>query len=169
METDELIEERRKAVLKDWPVFLKQPASYLIAEFIERDKTELPDYYCPWAPGIVIASDYLLQAANYHAGSHAPKGWVPGQPDVFTKAIYRNRLKVRGCGEFWTVEREINEVLAFPHGPVPLFTHTRQAAMRLAEYCHPKPREGEKPKPGGVASVLCWAIWECAGIYWNGR
>ena len=59
MFTDEII-ERRNAVLKDWPAFVKQPSSHLIAEFIERDQTDLPSNYCPWAPGIVIASDYLV-------------------------------------------------------------------------------------------------------------
>ena len=34
---------------------------------------------------------------------------------------------VRGCGEFWTVEREIDEALTFPHGPVPmLLEHVKQ-------------------------------------------
>ena len=169
MFTDEII-ERRSAVLKDWPAFVKQPSSQLIAEFIERDQTDLPSNYCPWAPGVVIASDYLLQAANYHPGSRCPSGWAIGQPDVFTKVIFGNRLMVRGCGEFWTVEREMDEALAFPHGPVPMFTRTRQAAMRLAEYCHPKPREGEYPfpKPRGVASSLRWVVSGPSGIMWNG-
>jgi hypothetical protein len=168
MFTDEII-ERRNAVLKDWPAFVKQPSSHLIAEFIERDQTDLPSNYCPWAPGIVIASDYLLQAANYHPKSRGPNGWTLGQPDVFTKVIYGNRLLVRGCGEFWTVEREIDEALAFPYGPVPIFTRTRQAAMRLAEYCQPKPREDEYrpfPKPRGVASPLRWIVSTPSGIMW---
>jgi hypothetical protein len=165
---DQLIEDRRNIVLKDWPAFVIQPGSYLIAEFIEREIADLPSDFFPWAPGIVVASGDLLRTVGYRPRSRGPNGWTLGQPDVFTKVIYGNRLLVRGCGEFWTVEREIDEALAFPHGPVPILTRTRQAAMRLAEYCHPKPREADYPfpKPRGVTSSLRWIVSAPSGIMW---
>ena len=54
---------------------------------------------------------------------------------------------VRGCGGLWSVERELDEVLAYLFGPVPMFTRTRQAAMRLAEYCHPSQVKVKGPFP----------------------
>ena len=165
---EQMIMERRNAVLKGWHSFLKQPSPYLIAEVVERSKTELPDDFVPWAPGIMIASDYLLQATGYHSGSRRPTGWLPGKPGIFTKVTYRNRLTVCECGEFWFVERETGEVLAFTYGSLPVVTRTYQAAMRLAEYCHPRPLEGENchPCPRGVASSLRWVVSARSGIFW---
>jgi hypothetical protein len=166
---EDMIKDRRDVILKGWPTFVNWGPTFLIAEIVERDKTELPSYFCPWAPGIVIAGDRLLRAAGYRPGTRGPGGWSEGQPDVFTKVIYGNRLMVRGCGKLWTIERENEETLAFNFGPVPMFTRTRQAAMRLAEYCHPEPYEGEYPfpKPRGVASGLRWVFWDRGGIVYN--
>ena len=138
MYTNEII-ERRNAVLKDWDAFWKEPPPRFIAEVIERRKTKLPDRFVAWTPGIVVASYHLLWLAHYRPGSRRPPGWSPGQPDVFTKVVRNNRLLVRGCGKFWTVEREIDEVLVFTHGSMPIFTRTCEAAMRLAEYFHLHP------------------------------
>jgi hypothetical protein len=162
------IEERRNAISKCWQGFQSHPPTVLIAEVIERSKTELPDWFVPWAPGVVIASDYLLQAAGHRPGLRRPDGWSPGKPDVFTKGMYGNQLMVRGCGEFWTAERDLDEVLGFPFGPLPVFTRTPQAAMRLAEYCHPSPQKGEGcfPRPREVASGLDWIIATPDGIRW---
>jgi hypothetical protein len=128
----------------------------------------MPDDFVPWAPGIVIPSDYLLRAAEHRAGSRRPEGWSLEKPDVFTKVMYGNRLMVRGCGKFWTAERELDEVLGFPFGPLPVFTRTDQAAMRLVEYCHPCPQQGEGcfPRPREVASGLSWIVATPSGIEW---
>jgi hypothetical protein len=50
------IEERRNAILKCWPGFLEYTPTVLIAEVIERSKTEMPDDFVPWAPWVVIAA-----------------------------------------------------------------------------------------------------------------
>jgi hypothetical protein len=162
------IEERRNAILKCWPALQEHPPTVLIAEVVERSKTDMPDDFVPWAPGVVIASDYLLRAAGHRPGLRRPEGWSPGKPDVFTKVMYGNRLMVRGCGEFWTAERELDEVLAFPFGPLPVFTRTSQAAMRLAEYWHPCPQQSEGcfPRPREVASGLSWIVATPSGIEW---
>ena len=162
---EEEIKERRALLLKSWPTFVREPP-YLVAAVIDRDKTELPNDFCPWARGLVIASDPLLRAAGYCPGTRGPSGWKEVQPDVFTKKVYGNWLMVRGCGELWSVERENQEVLAFFFGPTPMFTRTRQAAFRLAEYCHPKPRKGEGPfpEPRGVASTLRWQASDPFGV-----
>jgi hypothetical protein len=164
---DQMIEERRNAILKCWQVFQEHPPTVLIAEAIERSKTDLPAWFAPWAPGVVIASDYLLKAAGHRPRSRRPEGWSEGKnPDVFTKGMHGNQLMVRGCGEFWTVER-FDEVLACPFGPLPVFTRTSHAAMRLAEYCHPLPQEGDKlssSRPRRVASGLHWVDWSPSGV-----
>jgi hypothetical protein len=162
---EEEIQERRALLLKSWPAFVREPP-FLIAAVIDRDKTGID--FCPWAPGLAIASDCLLRAAGHRPGIRGPGGWTETNPDVFTKVLYRNRLWVRGCGcgELWTVERDNEEVLAFPFGPTPIYTRTRQAAMRLADYCHPKPRKGEGPfpEPRGVASTLRWQASDPFGV-----
>src|SRR5262249_13068197 len=63
-------------------------------------------------------------------------------------------------------EREIDEVLAFIYGSMPVFTCTYQAAMRLAEFCHPRPRQGEGafPEPRGVPPVYAGSFRHRAGF-----
>src|SRR5438445_440700 len=79
--------------------------------------------------------------------------------DLLRKVKYSNRLMVRGCGSLWTVEREMDEVLVFPYGSLPVFTRTHRAAKYLAEYCqYPEPGEGSYPPPRGVASGLRWIV-----------
>src|SRR5262249_9697675 len=157
---------RRALLLKSWPAFIRQQPSYLLAAVIDRGKTEMPNDFCQWAPGLVIASDYLLRAAGYCPGTRGPGGWTKVKPNLFMKEAYGNRLWVCGCGELWGVERDNDEVLAFPFGPTPIFTRTRQGAMRLAEYCHPKPLKGEWPFPAprGVASTLRWQASDPHGV-----
>jgi hypothetical protein len=164
MFTDQII-ERRNAVLKDWPAFLSAPLPRLIAEVVERSKNELPADFVQWAPTIALASDHLLRLAQYRHGWRRPSGRSSGQPHVFTKVVNRNRLMVRGCGEFWTVEREIDEVLAFTFGLMPIFTRTPEAAMCLAEYCHPLGAGSFCPHPDHVPGVT-WVIWTPDGIRW---
>src|SRR6266436_2032608 len=135
------LNERRNRVLRHWPAFLEDRAPRLISEVVERSKTELPDDFVPWAPGAVIASDYLLRASGCRPGSRRPKGWSQREPDVFRKRVNGNTLTVSGCGEFWTIERENAEALAFIFGPLPVFTRTSQEAMRLAEYCQPRAQQ----------------------------
>jgi hypothetical protein len=151
----EKIIARRKAVSLHWQKFLREPPPHLIAEVVERDDTEMPDRFVPWAPGVVVASDHLLAAAHHRLGSRPPLGWSQHKPRVFWKPARTNRLWVCGLGEFWTVEREIETVLVFAYGSMPIVTRSYQAAMRLAEYCHPQPAPG-----------LMWVVMTPDGINW---
>jgi len=162
----ELIKARRSAVQSDWQTFVKQP-SYLNAGIVDRGKAGLPSAFFPWAPGVVIASNYLLQAAGHHDEARCPPGWAEKLPDVFTKVIRGNRLEVRGCAEFWTIERQYEQALVLPFGPLPVFTRTAPVAMRVAEYCHPEARTGECqsfPAPRGVATTLRWVVSAADGV-----
>ena len=167
MMVEQKIAERRSAVLKDWPSFLMCVSPFVVSTVIDRSKAGLPDDFVPWAPGVVIASDYLLRAAGYCSGSLPPDGWCSGRPG-FTRVIFRNRLTIRECGEFWFIERETCEVLAHSYGSLPVFNRTYQAAMWLAEFCHPRPLEGENshPCPRGVASCLRWVMSTPTGVRW---
>jgi hypothetical protein len=166
---EQKITQRRITISQNWQAFLSQRSPYLVADVIERSKTKLPDDFVPWAPGVVVASDYLLRAASYRPGSGCPEAWYPAaEPGVFTKAMHRNRLKVHPCGEFWRIERAECEVLAYSFGSLPVVTRTAEAAMRLGEFCHPRPLEGENchPCPRGLASCLRWVMSAPNGIFW---
>jgi hypothetical protein len=160
--------QRRNAISRDLKSLQTDVSPYSVAEVVDRNKTGLPDDFAPWAPAIMIASDYLLGAANYRPGGPDPEGWSRKRPWLFTKNMHRNTLIVRQCGAFWSVERADNEVLAFRYGAIPIFTRTYQAAMRLAEYCHLPAPEGKAwhAPPGGAASRLHWVVSTPSGIRW---
>ena len=159
------ISERRNAVLRDWPAFLSNKSPHEIGEVIERGDPDLdlPDDFAPWAPGVVIPSEHLLKQIAPHG-----RDWQETNLDVYRKILHRNKLCVRGCGKLWTVEREIDELLAYGFGPLPVFTRTPDAAMRLAEYCH-LPTTKDEPwhaSPRGVAANLRWVVSTPDGIQW---
>src|SRR6266567_2896566 len=106
----ELIAERQQAVSNDWQSFLNRPLPPSTAAVVKRRKAKLPPDFVPWAPGIVIAIDYLLQVAGYTPTSGRPMGWRL-QP---SRGFYRKNfwVIVRNRGKFWTVEINYN-VLAF--------------------------------------------------------
>ena len=58
------ITARQEALAREWPDLRRRIPPSLVAEFIPRDQTELPDDFCPWTPGIVIAAADLLLAAR---------------------------------------------------------------------------------------------------------
>ena len=152
------LKERRETLAREWPSLRSQIPPPLAAEFIPRGKTELPDDFCAWAPGIAIAGADLLRAA--HAKTPDPEGWVLTNFDVFRKPMPRNTLTVRRSGRFWTVERVEDYVLSIIHGPLPIFTRDAIEAMQLAEYCH-LPATSDEPygaRPRGAAAGLCWAV-----------
>ena len=131
----ELIIERRNNVSKGWQSFLEHlkhleyPSA--IAEVIERKNTQLKADFVPWAPGIVIASDYLLRSAGQNSTSGRPKGWrlQPSWGDYRKGSLF-----VRKHGKFWMVEDNNQNVLVFTYGSMPVCTRTYEAAMWLAEY-----------------------------------
>jgi hypothetical protein len=152
---------RRNKVLETYDEFRRTLSSY-IAEAIERSKTELPPDFVAWAPGIVVASDHLLRVANYRPGSPPPQGWCLERPDVYTKVLRDNRLMVRGCGEFWTVEREVHEILVFNYGSQPVFTRSYVEAMHMAEFFHTN-----RCDPFPAFPHLRWIPWTPSGIRYS--
>ncbi len=160
------ITTRHNAVLRDWPTFLQERSPYEVAEVIERGDPDLdlPDDFAPWAPGVVIPSKHLLRQIGQHS-----RDWQETKNlDVYRKSLHGNKLMVRGCRKLWTVERQTDEVLAYKFGPLPVFTRTAEAAMRLAEYCH-LPATKDEPwhaSPRGVVSNLRWVVSTPDGIRW---
>jgi hypothetical protein len=131
----------------------------LFEKYIDRNQAPIAPNYVTDAQGVLIAGEDMLSAAGYRAGSHRPKGWNRCKPGVFLKPLCSQfRLEVRQCGSWrsnmWTVERSnffadgyCIEALVCAFGNVPIWGPTYQAAMRIAEYCHPLP---QAPVPG------CW-------------
>jgi hypothetical protein len=118
---------------------------------IDRSQTKMPDDYLPDAPGVLIAGEDMLRAAGYVPGSNRPRGWLPAYPRNFRRRPRHkgdHMLWVRKCGELWIIARSLDldvntrkiETLVFAILPLPIWTRSYQAAMRLAEYCHPIPR-----------------------------
>jgi hypothetical protein len=117
-------------------------APRLFDEVIDRTP-EMPDWYVPAAKGVLIAGEDMLRAAGYVPGSSSPYGWSPGQPGAFKKLLPDGYiLWVRENGKLWAIERSLgrdtDEALTSLLGPRLLCTRTYEAAMRLAEYCHPQ-------------------------------
>jgi hypothetical protein len=134
-----------------------EEAAPRLFEFVERGETEMPADYLPEARGVMLAGEDMLSAAGYVGGSNRPHKWVQIQPGNYRKYVGKHILMVRQCGgprsEHWTIERldeDYNtEALLVPFGHAPIFARKYQAAMRLAEYCHPIPR----PPVAG-----CWKV-----------
>lgn len=156
---DELITERRNAVMNDWQSFLRQPSPFVVEKVIERSKAGIPDRFVPWAPGVVVASTYLLEAANCRPGTRRPKGWRRRRSsslDFFAKDIEGRGVAVAKCGNIWYIEGPSHQTLVYTFGSLPVGTRTLQEAMLLAEFCY--------PCPGGAAASLRWLTYDKDGI-----
>jgi hypothetical protein len=108
----------------------------------------MPDHYLPAALGVLIAGEDMLREAGHVPGSSRPRGWSRGATGF--KKLARDGMAVlwvQQCGQFWIIERSLrldcgymhDETLVFAFAPRPIWTHTRQEAMRLSEYCDPIP------------------------------
>jgi hypothetical protein len=166
----EMIAARQQSITRDMPSFLKGPTPYSVLAFVNRNNTNLPTDFVPWAPGIVLPSEYLLRAARQKCGrgsQHRPKGWSSRPCNSFAKSVFGNFLKVSQCGQLWGIERDCNEALVFRFGSMPVFTQTSDDAMLLVEYCHPRARRGERisfPEPRDLASNFRWVPSTPGGI-----
>jgi hypothetical protein len=131
-------------------------------EYIDRNETELSYLTMPEAPGVIIAGEGMLRAAGHQPGLRRPAGWryhAQGSFSMFSPSFTKRtpdgyaRLFVLELGKYWVIARHLHsgygyrqgEWLTFPIGPAPIWAETSEAAMRLAEYCHPIPRP---PIPG---------------------
>ena len=116
-------------------------------EAIDRNDSDLPKDFIPWAQVVLRANDGLVHRATegcppysrhrrwQTVGSVPGEAWIRIEPDCALVVIPR--------GEFWfairrvTAKRKVSSgLLSFVLGPGPICTHTREAAMRLAEYYH---------------------------------
>ena len=141
----ELITERQKSLSRDWQSFLKH-RHRSVANVAKRTWARLAPDFVPWAPAIVIASDYLLQSVGHTPTSGRPKGWRLQPSTGNYKCGFE--LIVRKRGQYWTVEGNglYQCVLVFNFGSMPVCTRTPEAAMRLAEYF----ADNTRPLPHGL-------------------
>ena len=125
---------------------LKNTAPNLFECDIDRSQTEMPDYYLPTAPGVLIAGPDMLHAAGDVPGTPDPAGWTRGASGLMKPSRDGSRrLWVQPCGRFWIIERSAldvrahDEALVFAFVLLPIWTRTCNSAMRLAEFCDPTP------------------------------
>lgn len=142
-------------------LYSDEAAPRLFKCYLERAQTDIPSFYLPGAQGAWIAGDDMLHATGYVSGSYRPRGWTLAKPGVFQRRIGDYTLQVRQCGDRhshrWVIEHlstlTVNgalivlgndyrtvQTLACAFGLVPIWARKYQAAMRLAEHCHPMPR-----------------------------
>jgi hypothetical protein len=142
-----MIARRRDAIMRDRETFKRDASRFVIAEIAEREKVGLPDDFAPWPRGIVVPSNYLLDAAKRLPVGPRGEDWNNGDAHgrrnagFFSKWLHNGgMLRVRGCYRFWTVEGTIedtvSQTLVYPFGALPFFSRAYMEAMRLAEYCH---------------------------------
>lgn len=118
-------------------------------ELVERHAASLPDDMIRSAQHAYIPSHEELMLAEYYEGRYRPRGWQLKEPTVFKKPSGSHVLWVRGTRlkpPLWTVERlgvmnDDDQMLCFAFGPMPILTRCYQAAMWLAEHCHPNTPE----------------------------
>jgi hypothetical protein len=118
-----------------------------LGQFIERTHTGLADWFMPHKIGAMIPSDDDIRAAGYRSGSKRPRAWTRKSVDTFSKRVGGHTLWVRGTmkgprSKLWTSERvgvtnDEDQVLIHALCRLPILNRTYQAAMRLAEFCHP--------------------------------
>jgi len=132
-------------------------------KFLARGKTEMPANYLPSARGVMFAGEDLLKGTGQVPGSYRPRGWRRHQPGVYRKRVGNHLLQVRQCGDarsvHWTIERielwtdKGIEALVLTSGRgEPIWARSFQAAMRVAEHCHP------------IARPPVFASWEVARV-----
>ena len=126
---------------------LQPTAPPLFDAVLDRAQTDMPDWYLPSAPGVLIAGQPVLDAIGYISGGRDPVGWRRGASGFWKRGYDpQTLLWVQECGQYCIVERcryhggaRRDETLIYAFGPCPIWTRDRQAAMRLAEYCDPIP------------------------------
>jgi hypothetical protein len=128
-----LIDERLKTLSKSWHTFLKHPKHHCIGMVVEREKTNLPAKFVPWAPGIVIVSDYLLRVAGQAPYSEFWRRH-PRHGYYYCK---NTNLVVRERSGFWFMESG-SDVVVFVYASMPVCTRTHREAINLSAYFNPE-------------------------------
>jgi hypothetical protein len=133
--------------LSDWQSFSawqksieKLPAS-LISEVIDRNETQLPDWFVPLARGVAVAH-YTLLGAPFGFVSSLPVSscWRPAGDNIFKWDVAGVcGWYVQGFGNLWIAGRwslrEGERVLVHQFGATPIVTRHCRSAMRLSLEC----------------------------------
>jgi len=133
--------------LEDWQGFsawqksLKEFPASLIGEVIDRNETQLPDWFVPLARGVAVASDSLLGApADFVSNSPVPSSWRPAGGNVFKWDVAGVcGWYVQGFGDLWIPGRwslrQGERVLVHQFGATPIVTRHCRTAMWLSVGC----------------------------------
>jgi hypothetical protein len=132
---------------------------------LDRDEAGIPPDYMLRTTGVLLAGRDMLIAIGDVPGAPEPDGWTPATPAIPANAGFQlcgkadfeklsrdggHMLRAKRFGKFWAAERSTKfrsgplelrkiQMLVFAFGEVPIWTRNPQAAMRLAEYCDPRP------------------------------
>jgi hypothetical protein len=130
--------------LEDWRKFSSwQSPSLYFKKAIDREVIELPHWFVPLCPGVVIASPYLLR--SFARKRSRPSGWVSLAADTYQRDVGNTRLRVRRThdGRFWVILRwppGVNlrsnkraETIVHLFGSTPVLAASRYQAQQLAE------------------------------------
>jgi hypothetical protein len=131
-------------------IAVNSATAHIFDHILDRAQTEMPEWYLRSAQGVLIAAPGILSTSGHRPGTFHAAGWSRGasgfkKPSRNGKSV----LWVQPWGKFWIVERSVHldavymrdEALVSAYGARPIWTRTRQAAMELAEYCDPMPRD----------------------------
>jgi hypothetical protein len=122
------------------------PAPTLYDPIVDRNQTEIPDYYLPSATNVLIAGPAILPIVGCSRGAPM-SGWTRGVTGYYKLDSTGCRtLWVQRCGSFSLIERtainplDHDEALVCSFSGYPIWAPTMRAAMQLAEHCDPLPR-----------------------------
>jgi hypothetical protein len=123
--------------------FCEWKSPHYIAQFVERPRLQLPDWFVPGAHGGAIAGPRLMHSRGYSPATFRPRGWRKRVGiDGHVKELDRSRHLVRRCGGFFSVERSVagrpwawGVVLTVLS--MPIFTRTVEEAMFLSQLDKP--------------------------------
>jgi hypothetical protein len=96
---------------EEWEEIKLNFPRHFIGEVIEREECCLPVWFVPFARGVAIASDQLLNAVRHYPGRSFPRNWEEPAADCFLqvkvpKDLFdpKGVLLVRECGDtnLWT-------------------------------------------------------------------
>jgi hypothetical protein len=131
-------------------IAVNNATAHLFDKVLDRAQTEMPEWYLRSVREVLIAARDVLATSRHRPGAFHAGGWSRGASG-FKRASRDGKsvLWVQQCGKFWIIERSIHldsvytqdEALISSFGARPIWTRTRQAAMELAEYCDPLPRD----------------------------
>lgn len=129
-----------QAPLNDWQTFCRDaPSPFNFDAILDRSQIPLPDWFLPFARGVVIPSPYYLsEVTGFDAKTFRQRGWRPLKGvDGSFRLARRRRFLVRRCGSFFSIESSCGKSLVHRFASTPVFGRTLEEAQYLAQLKDP--------------------------------